>query len=66
MARKHHIVAPIAPRRPLVRRAPRAPQELSMQVECDLAPDAPVTEAELDAIERLLGDDLNSFLRALV
>jgi len=47
-----------------VRRAQRAPQGLPQGLESDLVPGLPVTDAELDAIEQLLGAELGAFLAA--
>ncbi len=53
------------PPRPRVRRRPQAEAPLSQRVESDLTAEAPVSEAELAAIERLLGEDLAAFLAEL-
>ena len=45
----------------LVRRSRRV-EPLAIEVESDLAGSHPVTEAELDAIEQLLGSDLLELL----
>jgi hypothetical protein len=56
---------PAGPRRPLVRRrSPPADAPLPQRLESDLSPDRPVAAGELDAIERLLGEDLRAFLAA--
>jgi hypothetical protein len=47
-----------------VRRAQCAPRDLPQSLESDLGPGLAVTDAELDAIERLLGDDLRTLLGA--
>ena len=64
MARTRRSFAPLSPTRPWVRRAQRAPQDLPQRLESDLGSALPVTEAELDAIEQLLGADLRAFLGA--
>ena len=47
-----------------VRRQPRPEAPLVQHLVNDLGLDLPVTEAELDAIEQLLGADLRAFLGA--
>jgi len=41
---------------------PPASRRFAQELESDLACERPVTEAELDAIERLLGDDLHELV----
>ena len=64
MARMRRIAAPLSPPRSWVRRAQRAPPDLPHRLESDLGPNLPVTDAELDAIEQLLGANLRAFLGA--
>jgi hypothetical protein len=67
MVRKRPIATRAsAPRRPWVRpRAPRVGEPLPQSLASDLEPARPISEAELDAIDRLLGDSLRDFLAAL-
>jgi hypothetical protein len=50
---------------PLEGGRPQADAPLPERVQSDLTADAPVGEAELVAIERLLGENLAAFLAAL-
>lgn len=59
-ARSHPQAEPM-----LSRKRPLPPETPPQRVVSDLAPDMPVSEAELDALERLLGNDLAAFLGAL-
>jgi hypothetical protein len=62
---RHRTANPPRLDRPLIRRRRQADASLPQRVESDLSTYAPVGEAELDAIERLLGDDLAGYLAAL-
>jgi hypothetical protein len=46
-------------------RARNGGEPLPQSLTSDLDPARPTTEAELDAIDRLLGEDLRAFLAAL-
>ncbi len=59
-ARSHPQAEPM-----LSRKRPLPPEAPAPELVSDLAPGMPVGEAELDAVERLLGDDLAAFLGAL-
>lgn len=66
MAHKPRASSALPERRPCVRCFARAaPRDVPQHLQSDLGADRLVTEAELDAIERLLGDELRAFLGPL-
>ena len=60
--RRVAVASPDPPQRFPLRRKPREAEPPPVLVECGLLPEQPITNRELEALERLLGADLLTFL----
>jgi hypothetical protein len=62
MARSRHVPIPCAAGRNTLAQSRLHVDERPLALESDLSTDMEITAEELDAIARLLGDELNTFL----